>query len=48
MLKAFFKGRARREHAPFGKVWKFGTRFETALFFIFLAIYTGVSLSSLP
>lgn len=45
MLKAFFKGRARRDYAPFGKAWKFGTRFETAAIFIFLgftAFYIGI------
>ena len=45
MFKAFFKGIQRREYAPFGKAWKFGSRFETAAIFIFLgftAFYLGI------
>lgn len=35
-FKAFFSGRRRREHAPFGESWKFNSRFEAASFIIFL------------
>ena len=35
-FKAFFSGRRRREHAPFGESWKFSARYEAASFIIFL------------